>query len=298
MGKNYELGGKLKTIPKILIILMIGCYAIFAEKQTSISSMDAIAERIGAGSRELAKGNAAVADSSAFLAAYWNPGMLAFKRDLSIALHGENRSLEKTGGSFGIESGIGNRMGIGTAFLFRDDMDFMLGYTGLGYRLSKADGIGISLSITYDMLNEYQSPLSLDLGWFRFWNEKWQSGLQIRNLGFNELRPKIFEAGITHRNLLLGKPASVSLSLASYQAADTLSVFEPDWHIFKSRFGFEWRAIANGDLRFGIDGKNPSMGCGYAFRISEKTFIIDYAFIYEWEADLLNPLSFTIRMRF
>jgi hypothetical protein len=330
---------------KFLAIILIGGVYTYAEKQASLGSLGGVVERMGAGSRELAKGSAVVADSSAFSVAYWNPGMLSFKRDLAIALHAENRSLNRAGGSFGIESGVGNRMGIGAAILFRGDTDFllidedgkdygtatpffMLGYAGLGYRLSKADGIGISLSIAYDRLglsskwgvvNEYQSPLSFDIGWFRFWNAKWQSGLQIRNFGFNSnlsaswnknpsrdnslsssnsLRPKTFEAGITHRNLLLNKPASVSLSLLSYQVADTLFVFDPDWHIFKGKFGFEWRAISNGDLRFGLDGKNPSIGWGYAFNINDKILDIDYAFIYEWEADLLNPLSLTIRMKF
>ena len=327
------------------ILILIMTFFAHAEKQASLGSMDAVAERMGAGSRELAKGNATAADTSTFSVAYWNPGMLAFKRDLAIAIHAENRSLDRTGGSFGIEGATGNRMGVGMAILFRGDTDFllideddndhgtatpffMLGYAGLGYRLSKADGIGISLSIAYDRLglgsewgvvNEHQSPLSFDLGWFRYWNAKWQSGLQIRNLGLNSklsaswrrnpsndnslpssdaLRPKTFETAVTHRNLLLGKPVSVSLSLLSYQVADTLFVFDPDWHIFKSKFGFEWRAIANGDLRFGIDGKNPSIGWGYGFNIANKILWIDYAFIYEWEADLLNPLSLTLRMRF
>jgi len=276
----------------------------FAAKQ-KLGNMDAVA----AGSRELAKGNAAVADTTAFFTAYWNPGMLAFRRDLAVALHGESRSLEQYGGSFGIEGGAGGRMGIGGVILFRENKNDqgMLGYAGLGYRLNKTNGIGISLSAIYE--NEYQSPLSFDLGWFKFWNEKWQSGLQIRNLGFNSklsaadpsgyaLRPKTFEAGVVHRNLLLHKPASVSLSLLSYQMADTLFVFDPDRHIFKGRFGFEWRAIQSGNLRFGIDGKNPSVGLGYGFNIENKILWIDYAFIYEWDADLLNPLSLTLSMKF
>ncbi|MDR2732029.1 MAG: hypothetical protein LBB36_02305 [Fibromonadaceae bacterium] len=321
----------------MLRLIMLLCVLVFAEKQASLENMDAFAERMGATSRELAKGNAAVADTAAFSATYWNPGMLAFKRDLAIALHAENRSPDRAGGSFGIESGAGNRMGIGMAILFRGGEDivytdgyneigyasplYVFGYAGLGYRLNKTDGIGISLSTAYDRFNmskelggktkEYQSPLSFDLGWFRYWDAKWQSGLQIRNLGFNSklsvawyrdddavLRPKTFELGVTHRNLLLNKPASVSLSLLSYQVADTLFVFDPDWHIFKGRFGFEWRVIPNGDLRLGIDGKNPSWGWGYGFGIGSKTLFVDYAFIYEWEADLLNPLSFTLRMKF
>ena len=246
-------------INSILIILIILIQLVFAE----------------GGSKELAKGTAVVADSSAFSAVYWNSGMLAFKRDLTMALNVEKHKLSRTGGSFGIESGVGNRMGIGGAVLFIDD--FILYYAGLGYRLSKADGIGVSLSVSYDMVDEYQDHLAFDLGWFRFWSEKWQSGLQIRNLGFNS-RDKSFEVGITHRNLLLSKPASVSLSVASNQDIDT----------FKGKFGFEWRAVTNGDLRFGIDGKDPSIGWGYDFNIREKIISIDYAY----------PFSFAIRMKF
>ncbi|MDR2580238.1 MAG: hypothetical protein LBC85_04510 [Fibromonadaceae bacterium] len=321
---------------KVLILVLALISLSFADDNNFFGPIDGIAERMGAGSRELAKGNAAVADSAAFAAAYWNPGMLAFKRDLSVMLNADYRTLNGAGGSFGIDGAAGNRMGIGMAILFREAADvifededgnkigrasplFIVGYTGLGYRVSKKDGLGVSLSIAHDRLSlskelnfatEYQSPLSFDLGWFRFWNEKWQSGLQIRNLGFNSklsacwrknpsrdnsypsietLRPKTFEAGLTHRNLLLNKPASVSLSILSYQEADTLFVFDPDWHVFKGRFGFEWRVISNGDLRLGINGKDPAVGWGHAINIGDKTLMLDYA---------LNPLSLSLRMKF
>lgn len=298
------------------------------EEPSDIGSISAFVERMGAGSRELSMGNAMLADSSVFFAAYWNPGILAFKRDLSLALQAEHRNSGRAGGAFGIDGAAGSRMGIGMAFLLRADKDlpvvdstgekkdvaqplYMLGYIGLGYRLSKRDGLGVSLSMAYDRLglsskttgiaNEYQSPLSFDLGWFRFWNSKWQSGAQIRNLGFNSrlsavwhkntidyTRPKVFEIGATHRNLLLHKPASVSLHLLSYQEADTLFVFDPDLHVFKARFGFEWELLPHGNLRFGIDGKEPAAGFGYAFSLGTKTLFIDYAV----------PLSISMRMKF
>jgi hypothetical protein len=241
-----------------------------------------------ADSRALAMGNAAIADTSMFFAAYHNPGMLAFKRDLSAALNMERSNSSEMSGSFGIENGIGNRMGIGAAaFLKRgedtlfiiDETDSIIdrkradfsirGYAGLSYRLSKADGIGVSLS------TESQSPLSIDLGWFRFWNEKWQSGAQVRNLGSDDSRTETFEAGLTHRNLLFGKPVSASLMLLGRSA-------------LKGRFGFEWEAIKNGDLRFGLEEKSPSAGIGYAFNIGDKTLFADYAI----------PLSLTLRMKF
>jgi hypothetical protein len=143
------------------------------------------------------------------------------------------------------------------------------GYAGLSYRLNKANGIGVSLSA------ESQSPLSFDIGWFRFWNSKWQSGAQVRNLGSDDSREEVFEAGLTHRNLLLGKPVSASLMLSGRSSV-------------KGSFGFEWEAIKNTDLRFGLDEKSPNAGIGYAFHIGDKTLFADYAI----------PLSLTLRMKF
>jgi hypothetical protein len=311
-------------VPVIFAVILL--FSLSIAENDVIGSIDPFAERMGAGSRALARGNAMVADSSAFFTAYWNPGMLAFKRDISLALHGEMRSSSRHGGAFGIEGGTGNKMGIGTAILFRGDEKshiyeyelgdsdstykgysapfFMLSYVSLGYRISKKDGLGISSSTIYkkfnfskkiNYANDYRSPLLFNLGWFRFWNAKWQSGTQIRNLGFDDSRPGVFEArvafdaGLTHRNLLLSKPVSVSLMLFSYPKADTL---------INGRFGFEMETVKNGDLRFGIDGKNPSAGLGYAFNINGKTLFADYAIIYEWEAGQLNPLSLSLRMRF
>jgi hypothetical protein len=238
-----------------------------------------------ADSRALARGNAMIADSSASFATYQNPGMLAFKKDLALALHAENNNSNGIGGSFGIENGIGNRMGIGVAaMLGRGEDTLFIGetdsitkhadisirsYAGLSYRLNKANGIGVSLSA------ESESPLSFDLGWFRFWNSKWQSGAQIRNLGSDDSRTETFEAGVIHRNLLLGKPASASLMLFGRSQV-------------KGRFGFEWEVINNGDLRFGLNETSPSAGIGYAFNICGKTLFADYAI----------PLSLTLRMKF
>jgi hypothetical protein len=284
-------------VPLIFIALFLFSFSFASE-----------AERFGAGSRELSRGNAMAADTSAFFASYWNPGMLAFRRDIAAGLHAEHRSAGMSGGSFGVDAGAGSRMGIGMAVLSRDD--FITGYTGLGYRMSKKDGVGFSFSTMY-LINEFQSPLSFDLGWFRYWSASWQSGLLIRNIGFNSklsaswqrgnykaFRPKTFEAGLTRRSLLAGKPASVSLSVISYQEADTLFVFDPDIHVFKGRFGFELETGKNKSLRFGIDGKDPAIGWSYAFDIANKILFLDYAIIYEWEADALNPLSLSLRMKF
>ncbi|GHV13890.1 hypothetical protein AGMMS49938_09120 [Fibrobacterales bacterium] len=276
--------------------------------------MDNATELVGAGAREIAMGKAAGSDTSAFVAVFWNPAMLAFKNDLAVSLNGKIDdplgSADKFG-AFGIDWGFGGRLSVGFAALYRENEkenteDDILGYAGLGYRLNRLNGIGVSLSI---LSNKYQSPLSFDLGWYRYWNAKWQSSLQVRNLGFNSrlsaawqrnssgdisqsaelyLRPKTFELGITHRNFLLRKPASVSLALVSYQTADTLFVFDPDWHIFKGHAGFEWAVWHELNLRCGLDGKEISAGAGYNFSVGEKTLSVDFAY----------PFSLGLRARF
>ena len=67
-------------------------------------------ERMGAGTREQAMGNAGVADSSSEPAAFWNPALLPHRKNVNVSLHAENRSLGRRVGSLVMESNAGSRM--------------------------------------------------------------------------------------------------------------------------------------------------------------------------------------------
>lgn len=335
----------------LLILLVSFAAAGVVEKKAALGGFDGFVERMGAGTRELGRGNTGSADTSAMPGAYWNPAILGFRENLNYTLNGEKRDLDRTGGSLGIESSVGKRMGIGFAMLYRGDMDFKviddddqtLGtatpffsmmYLGFSYRATRRDAFGISLSMSYDNmdiaeyyedenieLNDgYTSPVSLNLGWLRQWNEKWSTSVVIRNLSFSKnlssrwtktvssdnsvpstegVRPKVLQIGAGYRSKVMGKPVYAWMEALDYQLADTLLVFDTHWHLWTARVGFECEIITDGTIRTGMDDRNFMVGLGYKFRIpiAKKKYLFDvnYALTYESEADLWNPLSFGLR---
>jgi hypothetical protein len=119
------------------------------------------------------------------------------------------------GGSLGLETPVGKRMGVGFAMLYRGDLDFdvideddqTLGtaspffsmlYLGFEYRATRQDAFGLSLSMSYDnmdvaeyydnveLVDGYTSPVTINLSWLRQWNRKWSSSVVIRNISFSK----------------------------------------------------------------------------------------------------------------
>lgn len=209
---------------------------------------------------------------------------------------------------------------------------FTMMYLGFSYRLTRQDAIGISLVMSYDNLDiaeyyddikfedGYRSPVTLNLGWLRQINSKWSVGVTVKNLSFSKnlsakwtkttssdnsvestrgFRPKILQVGVGYRSKLFGKNANLWLEAIDYQMSEAFISCDPDEHYWTARLGAEYEVIPNGTIRAGVDETNFTAGVGYKFdvRIGKKKwpFDINYALIYESEADLWNPLSFSIR---
>lgn len=336
----------MKRLGFICLILLS---SIWASKEARIGGFDGFVERMGASSRELARGNAGSSDTSSMPAAYWNPALLAFRKNIAYTLHAEKRALDRAGGSLGVDGRIGSRMGVGGAILYRGDFDFQvideddqtLGsaspffsmiYLGLAYRLSKRDALGLSFSMSYDNLDiakhyddidledAYRSPVTFNFSWFRQVNEKWSVSVIVRNLSFGKnlsaewtkttsgdnsiestggFRPKTLQVGLGYRSKLLGRDASLWFEAIDYQMSKVFLAFDPDAHYWTARLGAEYEVIPSGALRAGVDGTNFSLGLGYRFeiRLGKKKwpFEVNYALLYESQADLWNPLSFGVR---
>ena len=170
-----------------VLFFLMACASVFADKKAALGGMDGFVERMATGGRELGRGNIGAADTSAMPSAYFNPALLAFRSNVGYALAAEKRDLDRAGGSLGIESSVGKRMGIGAAVLYRTDLDFEVinsddetvgsaqpyfttTYIGVGYRLTRKDGIGFSLAMSYvnldisgdyedaDLEDSYQTP--------------------------------------------------------------------------------------------------------------------------------------------
>ena len=318
-------------------------------KQANLGGLDGFVERMGAGIAELGRGNTGVSDEESEPAAYWNPACVASTRKIGISLGGEDRSLGRAGGYVGAQGGVGARAGVGVAFLDRavlgfpvvneEDVDlgtvtphFWMAWIGLGWRVSRQDMLGLGISRSgetigvaskysdIEMNDASQGPTSLDLGWHRSWNPRFESGLVIRNIGFNRdlsarwtrnpsrdntlpssqaFRPKTLEAGVTYHTKLLAQPFDLHLEALDYQLADTLLVFDPDWHYWTARMGLEWQAIDDAWLRAGYDSGNLTFGAGYHFKLSWNgkpwPLQVDWALVREGTVGFWNPLSLGLR---
>lgn len=344
---KYELR-MMKTLA--IMALALGCTVpALASKKAALGGFDGFVERMGAGTRELGRGNTGTADTASMPGAYWNPAILGFRQNINYTLNAEKRDLDRMGGALGIETPVGKRMGVGFAMLYRGDLDFeviddddktmgtaspffSMMYVGFSYRATRRDAFGASLSMSYDnmdiaeyfddvkLVDGFSSPITINLGWLRQWNDKWSSSVVIRNLSFSEnlsarwtknpstdnrvassegLRPKVLQVGLGYRSKVMGKPVYAWMEALDYQIADTLLAFDPDLHVWTGRVGFECEIIPDGTVRVGTDDLNMMLGLGYKFRIriGKKKYLFDanYAFTYETEAGLWNPLSFGLR---
>ena len=244
----------------VVAALAVGAFASSAmaigfTKKSELGGFDGFVERMGAGVRELGRGNTGSADTAGMPGAYWNPALLGFRENIGYTVNFEKRDLDRIGGAVGVEGKVGKRMGVGFAMLYRGDTDFKviddddktLGsaspffsmfYLGFAFRATRQDAFGLSLSMSYDNLDvaqyfdgiemedSFRSPVTINLSWFRQWNEKWSSSVIIRNLSFSEnlsakwtknpskdnslastegVRPKVLQIGIGYRTKLLGK---------------------------------------------------------------------------------------------
>lgn len=205
---------------------------------------------------------------------------------------------------------------------------FHMAWVGIGWRLSRRASLGASIGISWanldvagfysdvSMTDELQGNSSLNLGWHYEYSSRWELGVVARNIGFNRelsarwdqspsrdnslpsaqtFRPKVLEAGAVYHGKLSGCPAELYLTLLDYQLADTLLVFDPDWHVWRARVGFEWHPIERGSVRLGYDAGQATFGLGYDFRLRiGKTWwplSVDWAMLYEGYAQNFSPLS-------
>ena len=339
----------LKTSLSVILALAAASQVYAIERKATLGGFDGFVERMGAGTREMGRGNTGSADTASMPGAYWNPAILGFRENLTYTLNADKRDLDRMGGNVGIEGRVGNRMGVGFAMLYRGDLSFdvvneddetvgkatpyftML-YLGFAYRATRRDAFGLSLSMSYDNLDisehidgyevvdDYRSPVTINLSWLRQWNKNWSTSIVIRNLSFSEnlsakwdrntstdnslpstegVRPKILQIGLGYRSNILGKPVYAWMEAIDYQVADTLLAFDPQLHVWTGRVGFECDIIEGGTVRVGMADLDFTFGLGYKFnlRIGKKKYLFDvnYALLYESDAGLWNPLSFGLR---
>src|SRR4051812_13397144 len=78
-------------------------------------------DRMGGGIKELGMGNTGTASEDASPAAYWNPALLPFNRQVTVGLGADMRSLDRNGGYASIQGRIAGNLGLGIGLLNRGD---------------------------------------------------------------------------------------------------------------------------------------------------------------------------------
>ena len=75
---------------KVLLVGLLLASSAFAgvvDKKAALGGFDGFVERMGAGTRELGRGNTGSADTASMPAAYWNPAILGFRENFNYTLN-------------------------------------------------------------------------------------------------------------------------------------------------------------------------------------------------------------------
>jgi hypothetical protein len=163
---------------------------------------------MGGGIRELGMGNTGTASEEAMPAAYWNPAILPFNRDLNVGLGADMRSLQRNGGYAGIQGRAAANLGFGLGLLNRGDYDVKAydadekpigtarpqavgSYLGLGFKTSRSNAFGAAMQwYSFDPdLGGGTGNVNVigifNLGWYKRWGNDLKTAVVVRNLGIN-----------------------------------------------------------------------------------------------------------------
>jgi hypothetical protein len=184
-------------------------------------------DRMGAGVRELGRGNTGTALADAAPAAFWNPALLPFYRKTYAAMGAEVRSLDRNGGFLSLQGPVANNLGLGVGFVNRgdynvpayDENEEYLGtarpqsyatYFGAGMRTSRRNAFGATLLVyasTLDVgdgIGDVDFVGGVNLGWYRRLTDSLSVAVVIRNLGLNGRLSADFEQTVTGEDIGFG----------------------------------------------------------------------------------------------
>jgi hypothetical protein len=146
-------------------------------------------DRMGAGVRELGRGNTGTALSDAAPASYWNPALLPFHRRTQVGAGADVRSLDRNGGFLSLQGPVANNLGLGVGLVNRGDYNVTaydenekpLGtarpqsyatWFGAGMRTSRRNAFGVALQVYASTLDVGDGVGDVDfvggvnLGWY------------------------------------------------------------------------------------------------------------------------------------
>jgi hypothetical protein len=212
----------LRTRSSVFIGVLCTVYGVLAAPSGAaevLGGHEGWLDRMGAGVRELGRGNTGTALENSSPAAYWNPAVLPFLRKTELGLGADIRSLGRTGGFAALQGRVATNLSLGAAVINRGDYNVQaydenendIGYArpqafatyfGMGMRTSRRNAFGASLQAYTSWLDlgygvgEVDFVGGVNLGWYRRITDSLSVAATIRNLGLNPRLSAEFEQSV------------------------------------------------------------------------------------------------------
>ncbi len=193
---------------RALLFLLAVAAAAQATQDEILGGHEGWLDRMGAGIRELGRGNTGTALLDAAPAAYWNPALLPFDRETQVGLGADIRSLDRNGGFVSLQGRLASNLGVGIGILNRGDLNVPAydenenpigtaqpqafgSYLGLGVRTSRRNAFGVTIQ-WYSSSTDISGGAGnisfvggVNLGWYRQLTDSLAVAVVVRNLGFD-----------------------------------------------------------------------------------------------------------------
>lgn len=197
-----------RSLPAAACFFLLAATAARATSPEILGGHEGWLDRMGGGIRELGMGNTGTASEEAMPAAFWNPAILPFNREMTAGVGADMRSLQRNGGYAGVQGRVAANLGFGIGLLNRGDYDVTAydadekpigtarpqaigSYLGLGIKTSRNNSFGAAVQwYSFDPdLGGGTGNVNVigifNLGWYKRWGSDLKTAVVIRNLGIN-----------------------------------------------------------------------------------------------------------------
>lgn len=218
---------RLTLAASMSMMTILSTTVVHSAEKEMLGGHEGWLDRMGAGVRELGRGNTGTALADAAPAAYWNPALLPFHRKTMVAGGAEIRSLERNGGFLSLQGPVANNLGLGVGIVNRgdynvkayDENETALGtarpqawatYFGAGMRTSRRNAFGATLQVyasTLDVgdgIGDVDFVGGVNLGWYRRVTDSLTVAVVVRNLGLNSRLSAEFDQTVTGEDIGFG----------------------------------------------------------------------------------------------
>jgi hypothetical protein len=290
-----------------LAFLLAGAsFAAAAADKEILGSHEGWLDRMGAGVRELGRGNTGTALADAAPAAYWNPALLPFYRHTQLGMGAEVRSLGRNGGYLSAQGPAASNLGLGLAVVNRGDLGVtaydenekpigtarpqaFATWFGAGMRTSRRNAFGAALQVyasTQDAIEgvgDVNFVGGVNLGWYRRLSDSLSVAVVVRNLGLNGRLSAEFEQVVSGDDGL-----NAGYSRTAHDFFPKTLVVAGEWRkrLWNRNWAFAGEAL-DYQLKDALFTANPAFH-SQALRLGAECEVAERAFL-RAGLDRLNP---------